>query len=119
MKAIFRSSFLRDLKKLKDRNVHRQVEEVIEEVEEAADLREIGNLSKMSGGGNFYKIRIGEYRIGLSTRYPRSNQRPPGHATTTKPRNQQHACFRGFLVEFRLRSGTRTFGIPGALTICI
>lgn len=66
MKATFRSSFLRDLKKLKDRNVRQQVREVIVQVEAAADVRAIGNLSKMSGGGSFYKIRIGEYRIGLS-----------------------------------------------------
>ena len=39
---------------------------MIQAVEEAADLREITSLSKMSGGGNFYKIRIGQYRLGLS-----------------------------------------------------
>jgi mRNA-degrading endonuclease RelE of RelBE toxin-antitoxin system len=38
---------------------------VIEEVEEAADLQGIGNLKKMTGTANFYRIRIGDHRIGV------------------------------------------------------
>ena len=52
MKTAFRSSFARDLKKIRDRSVLRQVQDTIEEVEGAAHVQAIGKLRKMSGGGN-------------------------------------------------------------------
>ena len=66
MIAAFRKSFTRDLKKIKDREILRRVEEAVEEVEAAEDLRQIGNLKKMSGTTSFYRIRIGDYRIGIA-----------------------------------------------------
>ncbi len=66
MKAAFRKSFTRDLKKIKDREILRRVQEAVEEVETSEDLRGIGNLKKMSGTTSFYRIRIGDYRIGLA-----------------------------------------------------
>ena len=66
MKAAFRKSFTRDLKKIKDREILRRVQEAVEEVEASEDLRGIGNLKKMSGTTSFYRIRIGDYRIGLA-----------------------------------------------------
>ena len=64
MKTAFRKSFTRDLKKLKDNDMLERVQRVIEEVEAATNLQEIGNLKKMSGTTDFYRIRIGDYRIG-------------------------------------------------------
>ena len=66
MKTAFRKSFTRDLKKLKDNDVLERVQRVIEEVEAATNLQEIGNLKKMSGTTIFYRIRIGDYRIGAA-----------------------------------------------------
>jgi len=61
----FTSSFLRDVRKLPDDGVRAQVRATIEAVEAAADLRAITNLKKLSGTGSYYRIRIGEHRIGL------------------------------------------------------
>lgn len=66
MKTAFRSSFARDLKQIKDRQVREKIAEVIEEVENAESLQQIGGLKKLSGANQFYRIRIGDYRIGLS-----------------------------------------------------
>ena len=66
MKTVFRKSFARDLKRIKDQDLLKRVEQVIAEVEAAAHLQEIGNLKKMGGTTNFYRIRIGEYRIGVA-----------------------------------------------------
>ena len=66
MKTAFRKSFTRDLKKLKDNDVLERVQRVIEEVEAATNLQKIGNLKKMSGSTIFYRIRIGDYRIGAA-----------------------------------------------------
>ena len=66
MKTSFRKSFTRDLKKIKDNDVLARVQQVIQEVEAANDLQGIGNLKKMSGPTTFYRIRIGDYRIGTA-----------------------------------------------------
>ncbi|HEX8633368.1 MAG TPA: type II toxin-antitoxin system RelE/ParE family toxin [Pyrinomonadaceae bacterium] len=66
MKTEFRGSFTRDLKRLKDRAVFGQVKAAIEEVEQAATLQEVSRLKRLAGsGGNYYRIRVGDYRLGL------------------------------------------------------
>ena len=66
MKTAFRKSFTRDLKKIKDGDVLDRIRQAIEEVDAATNLQGIGNLKKMSGTTNFYRIRIGDYRIGVA-----------------------------------------------------
>ena len=64
MKVAFRQSFARDLKKVKNQAVLDRVRRAIEQVEGAATPQEVGDLKKMSGAGNFYRIRLGDYRLG-------------------------------------------------------
>ena len=66
MKTVFRKSFQRDLKKIKNRSILEQVKQMIEEVEAAASLKEVSGVKKLSGAGGFYRIRAGEYRIGIA-----------------------------------------------------
>ncbi|KAA0230658.1 type II toxin-antitoxin system RelE/ParE family toxin [candidate division KSB1 bacterium] len=61
----FRKSFARDLKKIKEKQVLQQIKEIIEEVEQAANIGAINNLKQLKGGESYYRIRIGDYRIGL------------------------------------------------------
>nr|VFK32163.1 MAG: mRNA interferase RelE/StbE [Candidatus Kentron sp. MB]VFK34601.1 MAG: mRNA interferase RelE/StbE [Candidatus Kentron sp. MB]VFK76860.1 MAG: mRNA interferase RelE/StbE [Candidatus Kentron sp. MB] len=61
----FRKSFERDLKKVKHRSVLGQVREVIEQAEMANEYCEIAGLRKMTGHNEYYRIRCGEYRIGI------------------------------------------------------
>lgn len=68
MKVTFRQSFARDLKKVKDQTVLHRVRRAIEQVEGAATPQEVGDLKKMSGAGNFYRIRVGEYRLGAAVK---------------------------------------------------
>ena len=65
MKVAFRQSFARDLKKIKDKRVLEQVKRVIEQVEVANDLHEVSGLAKLGGSGGYYRIRVGDYRIGI------------------------------------------------------
>jgi mRNA interferase RelE/StbE len=65
MNTAFRKSFTRDLKKIKDEDVRARVRQVIEQVEAAAELQAIADLKKLSGAGTFFRIRVGDYRIGL------------------------------------------------------
>lgn len=65
MKVVFRQSFERDLKKIKDRSMLDRVRQVIELIEAADNLQEMPNVKKLTGSKSFFRIRIGEYRIGI------------------------------------------------------
>ncbi len=65
MKVAFRESFLRDVRAVKEKSMQRRIREVIEHVEEASKPSEISNLKKLKGLGTYYRIRIGEFRVGL------------------------------------------------------
>ncbi|PQJ31751.1 plasmid stabilization protein [Nonlabens arenilitoris] len=65
MEVIFLKSFLKDLKKVKNKKLKQQVKDAILEVEKAKTVSEISNIKKLSGFLGVYRIRIGSYRIGL------------------------------------------------------
>ncbi len=65
MRTVFRRSFTRDLRKIKQRHVLTSAQQAIENVEAAGSLSEIANLKKLAGTENFYRIRIGDFRIGV------------------------------------------------------
>ncbi len=66
MKVKFKKSFARDLKRrANDRKLSAKVEQIIGQVDEAKDTHRISNLKKLKALGNYYRIRSGDYRIGL------------------------------------------------------
>jgi mRNA interferase RelE/StbE len=62
----FRSSFARDLRSIRDRNLLKRIQEKIDEVECAQSLSEISKLKKLGGHTDYYRIRIGDYRLGIT-----------------------------------------------------
>ena len=66
MQVTFRSSFLRDLKKIKDQRLLDRIAQAIESVEQATDLQDLSDLKKLSGFHDLYRIRVGDYRLGIS-----------------------------------------------------
>lgn len=66
MNLEFKASFVRDLKKIKDKKLKAQIQGVIEAAEQARSLQEIENIRKLKGSDRYYRVRIGDYRIGLS-----------------------------------------------------
>jgi len=65
MKVSFEASFARDLRSIKDEALLTRVEHVIAEVKTAAMLSEIGHVRKMRGYETYYRLRLGDYRIGI------------------------------------------------------
>jgi mRNA interferase RelE/StbE len=65
LKVEFRGSFVKDLRRIRDRSLKKRVQEVIELVERADTLQEIGGVRKLRGGDQYYRVRIGDYRLGL------------------------------------------------------
>jgi mRNA interferase RelE/StbE len=61
----FERTFLKDLENINDKKLGKSVKSIIEDLENAANLSEIKNLKKMKGHSAAFRIRIGDYRIGL------------------------------------------------------
>ena len=66
MKTIFRGSFLRDVKILRDKQLSARLRQTIEQVEKADSLASLANVKQLKGDKNHYRIRIGEYRLALT-----------------------------------------------------
>ena len=66
MQVTFRTSFLRDLKKIKDQRLLACIAQAIESVEQATDLQDLSDLKKLSGFQDFFRIRIGDFRLGMA-----------------------------------------------------
>ena len=49
-----------------DKTLQNRLQEIIEVVEATDSLHDVRNVKKMSGGGPYYRIRMGDYRIGIS-----------------------------------------------------
>ena len=65
MNVRFHASFERDLGKLKPSGRDaKRIRQRIEEMIAAHDWREISGVRKLAGGGNYYRIRVGTYRVG-------------------------------------------------------
>lgn len=66
MKVVFRRSFERDVKKLRgNAQVLTRLKQVLEQVEAVEDFSAIPNVKPMQGWSRYYRIRIGDYRLGL------------------------------------------------------
>lgn len=65
MKVEFLKQFSKDLDKLHVRAVKQSLLRVIESLESAETLETIPNIKKLKGFRSAYRIRIGDYRLGL------------------------------------------------------
>ena len=65
MKVDFKKSFLKEVKKLRNKSLKDDIADVIIQVESADNITQIKNLKKLSGYDIYYRIRVGDYRIGI------------------------------------------------------
>ena len=65
MKVEFKASFAKDLQTIKEKPVRKRIQEVIENVEQAQTMQDLIHLKKLKGWENYYRIRTGDYRIGI------------------------------------------------------
>lgn len=66
MKVDFRDSFLKDFRSIEDRKLLSKVRIAIEELEAAERILELRNVKKLRGSKTFYRIRLGDHRIGFA-----------------------------------------------------
>ncbi|MBC6471904.1 MAG: type II toxin-antitoxin system RelE/ParE family toxin [Hormoscilla sp. GM102CHS1] len=65
MNVEFRKNFQKDLLKIIDAQLYERIQEIIEQVERSENLSEVSNVKKLKGEADCYRIRVGDYRIGI------------------------------------------------------
>jgi len=65
MNVVFDTSFSKSLRKLKIKWLKKRIEQIILEAEQVDSIRDLSGVKKMEGFKNFYRIRVGEYRVGV------------------------------------------------------
>ena len=60
-------SFQKDVGKVNDAKLKQTLFEVIENIQKAENLSSISNLKKLTGFKDCYRIKVGNYRIGLQS----------------------------------------------------
>jgi mRNA interferase RelE/StbE len=63
----FDKSFEKSLDHLKNPIILKRLENVIIQIEKASSLTQVSNIKKLSGFSDYYRIRIGDYRIGFES----------------------------------------------------
>jgi len=59
----YKASFLRDIKKLKDKKQAARLKEIITEIKSAKDHSKIKNIRKIEGSPSHYRIKTGDTLI--------------------------------------------------------
>ena len=70
MNVLFETSFEKSVRKLKNPEIQRKVWETILTLEQSATLRDIPNVKKLEGFKTFYRIKLGQYRLGFELTSP-------------------------------------------------
>ncbi len=65
MNVIAPAEFQEDLETIKDKSVLKRVDQVIDKFLSAKSLREVTNVKYMQGYPGYYRIRLGDFRIGF------------------------------------------------------
>ncbi len=65
MKVEYHKSFERDLRRVRDQNLLARVEAILIELEGSESLDSISNVKAMKGQPGYFRVRIGDYRLGL------------------------------------------------------
>lgn len=66
MNLAFTRSFAKDLRHIRDTSVLERLQEIIHEIEAAAGIQDLQNLKKLSSESRHYRLRLGDYRLGLT-----------------------------------------------------
>jgi mRNA interferase RelE/StbE len=65
VKTEFKASFLKCVHKIVDNNLKAKIIECIQQVELSDNIKQINDLKKLKSHKSFYRIKLGDYRIGV------------------------------------------------------
>ena len=58
-------SFQTDVRRVKDSESLARLQDLMSQARRARDVRELRQIKKIKGEDNFYRIRVGDFRVGL------------------------------------------------------
>jgi mRNA interferase RelE/StbE len=58
-------SFQKDTRRIKDKSILQRIANTIANIQRAKNLEDIKDLKKIRGTHSMYRIRIGDYRLGI------------------------------------------------------
>ncbi len=61
----FDKSFAKSLDKVKNKSLYPKIEKLILDLEKSESIQDFPNIKKLTGFKSYYRVRIGEYRIGF------------------------------------------------------
>lgn len=59
-------SFNKDISRIKDSKLAARITQVIQRMQLAGNISDLGGVKKLSGASNAYRVRIAEYRLGFT-----------------------------------------------------
>lgn len=65
MRVKFERGFVRDLDRIRSKSLRLRVDRAVNELRSADSIEEIPGVVRLQGTANLFRIRIGDYRIGL------------------------------------------------------
>jgi mRNA interferase RelE/StbE len=65
MITAFKKSFLKSVQSVRDKKLRELIVQCINEVETASTIQSVSNIKRLKGHREYYRIRLGNYRIGL------------------------------------------------------
>ena len=66
MEIRYGAGFNRDLARIRNPDLSRRIERIIEDLTAASTITEVRGVRRMTGAERHYRIRIGDYRLGVS-----------------------------------------------------
>lgn len=61
----FDKSFEKSIDKIKDKKILHRIENAIINAEDSMSIDKISNVKKLVGSSQYYRIKVGDYRIGF------------------------------------------------------
>jgi mRNA interferase RelE/StbE len=58
-------SFVKDINRIKDKGLRNHIADCIDQVQKSESLAQIVSLKKITGETHYYRIRLGDYRLGI------------------------------------------------------
>jgi mRNA interferase RelE/StbE len=65
MITAFKKSFLKSVQSVRDKKLRELIVQCINEAETASAIQSVSNIKRLKGHREYYRIRLGNYRIGL------------------------------------------------------
>jgi len=65
MRLVFRKEFIKGLSAIRDPELADDIEHTLEELASCTELEVLTGIKKLQGHRDLYRIRVGDYRIGM------------------------------------------------------